>query len=285
MQDNNQKFPQWLRQKISCQETILMQKFLEKENINTVCESALCPNRGECYKRGTATFLILGKNCTRNCSFCAINKAKPEPIDFSEPQRIAKITKAMNLKHVVITSVTRDDLEDGGALHFANVIKEIKKISPEIIIEVLVPDFKGKFESIKKVIDAKSDIFNHNLETVPCLYSKVRKGADYKRSLLVLKTAKKINPQIVTKSGLMVGLGETQKQVLKTMDNLRQVGCDFLTIGQYLAPTKKHFPVKEFVKPEIFEKYRKAGLKIGFINVFSGPFVRSSYLADIQITK
>jgi lipoic acid synthetase len=261
----------------------LMQKFLEKERINTVCENALCPNRGECYKRRTATFLILGKNCTRNCAFCAINKGKPEPVDFLEPERIARATDILNLRHVVITSVTRDDLEDGGAVHFANVIKEIKKLNSEIIIEVLVPDFRGKFESVKKVVDAGPDIFNHNLETVPCLYSKIRKGADYKRSLLVLKTAKKINPQIITKSGLMTGLGETQKQVLKTMDDLRQVRCDFLTIGQYLAPTKKHYPVKEFIKPEVFEKYKQAGIEKGFLNVFSGPFVRSSYFADKQI--
>lgn len=274
--------PIWLKQRVSPQETIEMQDFLKERNIETVCENALCPNRGECYRRKTAAFMILGSVCSRNCRFCAVKKGKPEIVDSSEPLRISRAIKDLEIRHAVITSVTRDDLPDGGASQFNKVIKEIKKLNPKTIIEVLTPDFQGFYSSVKTVIEAGPDVFNHNLETVPRLYPKVRPVADYERSLEVLREAKEISSKIITKSGLMLGMGERQDEVEKTMDDLRKIGCDFLTLGQYLAPTKNHYPIKEFVRQDVFEKYKEIAISKRFKYVVSGPWVRSSYYADRQ---
>lgn len=283
MQKDKTIFPVWIKQRVNLKSLVAMQEFLATNKIRTVCEDALCPNRGECYERKTATFMILGEFCTRSCRFCAVGKGKPEEIDLSEPMRIAEAVKTLRLKHVVITSVTRDDLRDGGAEQFAEVIRSIRKKNRGVLTEVLVPDFKAEKESIKKVVESGPDIFNHNLETIERFYKYIRPQAKYKRSLNVLKIAKELNPNIITKSGLMVGFGETRKEVSKTMYDLRHVGCDMLTIGQYLPPTKKHFPLKEFVSLEVFQEYKKAAEEKGFLSVFSGPFVRSSYLADKQL--
>ncbi|MCB4790897.1 MAG: lipoyl synthase [Elusimicrobia bacterium] len=256
-----------------------LKKILRKASLHTVCEEALCPNIGECFQRGTATFLIAGKICTRNCGFCSIEKGETLPLDPEEPKRIAETVKKLNLKYVVITSVTRDDLNDGGAEHFVNTINSIRQINPDIKIEVLVPDFRGDKEAAMKIFTSKPYIFNHNLETVPRLYQKVRPKADYERSLKLIFWAKENN--LSTKSGLMLGMGEKEQEVMRVMDDLRRSGCDILTLGQYLAPTKNRYPVKEYLKKEIFEFYRKKALEIGFINCQSSTYVRSSYMADM----
>ncbi len=274
-------FPEWLKKKVSFGEGYIRVKNLLKDlNLNTVCQSAGCPNIGECFARGTATFMILGNVCTRNCRFCAVPKGIPEPLDDGEPERVAQAVLRLGLKHVVVTSVTRDDLPDGGALHFAKTIQEIRKAKPDATIEVLTPDFKGDSNAINVVIDAHPDIFNHNVETVPRLYRTVRPQADYKRSLYVLKYVKEKAPEIYTKSGLMVGLGETKDEVVDVMKDLREVDCDILTIGQYLQPTKHHIEIAEFIRPEMFKEYEKIGYDLGFKYVASGPFVRSSFHAD-----
>lgn len=223
--------------------------------------------------------MIMGNVCTRSCRFCAVEGGQPSPLERSEPERIARAVKEMKLRYVVVTSVTRDDLEDGGAAHFADVIKTVRRLNPEAAIEVLVPDFKGRKASVQTVVEADPDVFNHNLETVPSLYPQVRPGADFRVSLDVLRLAKRLNPGILTKSGLMVGLGETQAEVENVMRELRDVDCDILTIGQYLSPSPKHLSVVEFIEPAEFERYRKAGEEMGFKAVASGPFVRSSYEA------
>ncbi len=275
------QFPPWLKKRVSFNEDyIKVKNLLKKLNLNTVCQSAGCPNIGECFARGTATFMILGNVCTRNCRFCAVPKGKPEPLDDDELRRVAEAVLKMGLKHVVVTSVTRDDLSDGGAAHFAKVIEEIRKVKPDTTIEVLTPDFKGDHDAIKTVVDLLPDIFNHNVETVPALYNMVRPQANYKTSLEVLRYVKELNSDIYTKSGLMVGLGEKEDEVIEVMKDLREVGCDILTIGQYLQPTLKHLEVKEYVRPEIFEKYKEIGYELGFKYVASGPFVRSSFHAD-----
>jgi len=273
-------FPAWLRQRVNPGQVLFIQKFLKEMNIKTVCENALCPNRGECYARKTVTFMILGSSCTRNCRFCAVEKGKPESLNLEEPLRVAQAVKDLKLRHVVITSVTRDDLSDGGASQFVKVIKTIKKINPGTIIEALIPDFKGSLSSISKVVESGLHILNHNLDTVSRLYPEIRPEADYKRSLGILKAAKEIKNDIITKSGLMLGLGETFKEVEEAMNDLRKVNCDFLTLGQYLAPTSSHYPIKEFITPEIFERYKKIATEKGFSRVASGPWVRSSYYAD-----
>jgi lipoic acid synthetase len=247
--------------------------------LNTVCESALCPNLGECFARRTATFMILGKVCTRNCRFCAVEGGQPELLDPEEPRRVAEAATRLGLKHVVVTSVTRDDLPDGGAGQFAATIQALREKLPYAIIEVLTPDFQGERKAIASVVEAQPHIFNHNVETVPRLYPRVRPEADYRRSLEVLRTVKELAPSIYTKSGLMVGLGETREEVEQVMADLREINCDILTIGQYLRPSPQHLEVKEFIPPEVFDYYAEAGRKMGFLYVASAPFVRSSYNA------
>ena len=242
-------------------------------HIHTVCESAKCPNIGECFSKKTLTFMILGNICTRSCQFCGVTKGKPSPPDPQEPERIKAAVKKLGINYVVITSVTRDDLPDGGASQFARVITALQPLK----VEVLIPDFRGSKEALKTVLDAKPYVLNHNLETIPGLYSKIRPQADYHRSLNVLKIAK--NRGLYTKSGLMVGLGETKAEVISVLKDLRSVECDIVTIGQYLPPSKAHPTVERYSLPEEFEEYRDKGKKLGFLKVFSGPFVRSSYRA------
>jgi lipoic acid synthetase len=273
--------PVWLRRRLPDVEALSkMRGLLRRHGLHTVCEGALCPNQGECFGRGTATFLILGNTCTRNCTFCAIpTEARPPAPDPDEPERIARASAELGLRHVVVTSVTRDDLPDGGAAHFAETVRALKRIGPEIIVEILIPDFQGDAEALRTVVDSDPHILNHNLETVPRLYPEVRPQADYHRSLRLLRRVKEMNPGKVTKSGLMLGLGEERDEVLAVMEDLRRVSCDLLTLGQYLQPSGKHHRVVRFVTPEEFEELRVAGEKMGFQAVFSAPLVRSSFHA------
>jgi lipoyl synthase len=279
---NNIRKPKWLASKTkgSLKSREILRK-LRSYNLHTVCESAKCPNRGECFDRGTATFMILGSTCTRNCTFCAVDKNSDnlfEP-DILEPENIAKIVNEMNLKHVVITTVTRDDLTDGGAEQFVKVIQTIReKCSKEVSIEVLISDLQGNDDALQKILDAKPDILNHNVETIQRLYSQVRPMADYNLSLNLLKKAKKEN--ILTKSGFMVGLGETKQEIIKLMEDLKKSKVDIVTIGQYIAPSANHYPVKEYIHPDIFSEYKQEGIQTGFQLVESGPLVRSSYFAE-----
>lgn len=273
--------PEWIRAKLySAHQGMDVEKLLKKLNLNTVCTEAKCPNIGECYNRKTATFMILGQVCTRNCRFCNVTKGETQPVDASEPENIAKAVQKLGLRHVVITSVTRDDLWDNGSSHFANVITHIKAYNKETIVEVLIPDFKGNVDDLKRVIAAKPDIINHNIETVPRLYAAVRPMAAYKQSLQLISHIKTYGNGILSKSGIMVGLSEKEEEVLQVMDELRSVNCDMMTIGQYLAPSLKHHPVHEYIEPAMFEKYKNIGLEKGFKYVASGPLVRSSYFAD-----
>lgn len=275
------KFPPWMKKKVPHSENVLLVKeMLGELKLHTVCQGAQCPNIAECFAQKTATFMILGHNCTRNCTFCAVTRGKTEMVDADEPARLAEAVGKMGLKHVVITSVTRDDLKDGGAAHFARTIQAVRELSPDTIIEVLTPDFAGNKAAIEAVVLAEPDIFNHNLETISRLYTRVRPMADYHRSLDLLEYVKEINPNIYTKSGLMVGLGEQPEEIMAVMDDLKAIGCDILTIGQYLQPTEKHIAMAEFVTPEIFEQYRIKGREKGFKFIASGPFVRSSYHAE-----
>lgn len=248
-------------------------------NLNTVCESALCPNRGTCFGRGTATFMILGSVCTRNCPFCAVAKGKPEPVDESEPLRVAEAVRRLGLKHVVITSVDRDDLPDKGAGHFAATVRAVRSVNPTVTIELLVPDFCGSKSAVDIVIDAKPTILNHNLETVRRLHRVIKPKSDYYRSLWLLEYVKDNAPDMLTKSGLMVGLGETDDEVLETMRDIRATGCDIITIGQYLKPPNSRLEVKRYVEPRTFEAYKEAARQMGFTYVASAPLVRSSYNA------
>lgn len=276
----------WLRRKLPDQKVLeRMDSLLKELNLHTVCDSALCPNRGECFKKGTATFMILGNICTRNCQFCAVEKGNPLPLDLEEPYHIAQAAKHLNLKHVVITSVTRDDLPDGGAKHFARTITEIKKILPESTIEVLVPDFEGSWEALQIVIDAHPEVINHNIETVSRLYKLVRPKAVYKRSLELLRQIKIRDKNIISKSGVMVGLGEEKDEMIKAMKDLREVDCNILTIGQYLKPSPHHLKVSNYIHPDEFEAYRKIGMSLGFKYVASAPLVRSSYQAGEILNK
>ncbi|NLY18848.1 MAG: lipoyl synthase [Clostridiaceae bacterium] len=273
--------PEWLR--IKARSTIdhkIVEEILDKFHLNTVCDEAACPNRGECFAKKTATFMILGNVCTRGCTFCNVSKGKPVPVDSDEPGNIAIAVASLGLKHAVITSVTRDDLPDGGSGHFAKVISEIKKEAQHITVEVLIPDFKGATEDLKKVINAKPDIINHNVETVPRLYSEVRPQANYHRSVDLLKKVKAMNKSIFTKSGIMLGLGETTDEILEVFKDLREANCDFLTVGQYLAPSSAHHPIVEYVHPDKFKMLREEAYEMGFLYVASGPFVRSSYMAE-----
>lgn len=271
--------PAWLNKKISFRDCVAMKQVLRSLRVETVCEQAICPNIGECFSAKTATFLILGKNCTRMCSFCNIQKAKPLPVDEQEPARVAQAVGRLSLKHVVVTSVTRDDLSDGGAGIFAQTVKQIREKLPQVKIEILIPDFGFSRDALKIVVDAGPDIIAHNLETVPSLYKIVRQGADYSGSLSLLGWINKMDLGLKIKSGLMLGLGESQAEVLAVMRDLRSVGCDLLSIGQYLAPSQKHYPVKEYVSLKQFADYKEKAKILGFLHVQSAPYVRSSYMA------
>lgn len=253
---------------------------LRRHNLSTVCEEARCPNRGECFAKPTATFMILGSSCTRNCGFCSVKSERPAKVDTNEPENVAEAAAEMGLKYIVITSVTRDDLPDGGADQFAKTINAVRKKMSRVKIEVLTPDFQGGIQSLKTVLEAGPDVFNHNIETVKRLYPVVRPAADYERSLFILRQSKEIAPDIFTKSGLMLGLGENNDEVMEVLRDLRKVACDFVTIGQYLRPTKKNLPVVEYVLPEVFEDLRIKALDMGFKYATSGPLVRSSMNAE-----
>jgi lipoic acid synthetase len=273
--------PEWIRgRKIRLADLHGVKAVMRARSLHTVCEEARCPNRGECFARGTATFLLLGDICTRACGFCDIANGRPRPVDPGEPERVAKAVEDMALKFVVLTSVNRDDLPDGGAAHFAAVIGALRRLPSAPGVEVLTPDFAGNLEALAVVIAAKPDVFNHNVETVPRLYARVRRGARLERSLAVLSHARRLAPDLTTKSGLMVGLGETEGEVLDLLARLRDARVDIVTIGQYLRPSRENLPVEQFVHPDTFERYRLAGERLGFRHVFAGPFVRSSYRAE-----
>ncbi len=276
------KKPNWLRVKLPTgEEYIKVRNIVDKHKLHTICQSGNCPNMGECWGAGTATFMILGNICTRSCGFCSVFTGRPLPADWDEPMRVANSVKLMSVKHCVITSVDRDDLKDGGSIIWAETIKAIRKESPATKFETLIPDFMGKWENLQRVIDVKPDIISHNIETVKRLTPQVRIQAKYERSLEVLKRVKEAG--IRTKSGIMVGLGEREEEVLEALDDLRNVNCDVVTIGQYLQPTPKNLPVAEFVHPNQFERYRQAALAKGFMYVESGPLVRSSYHAEKHV--
>ena len=282
------KKPSWLKVKAPQGKIFDQTKgLLDDLNITTVCEEASCPNIGNCWSKKHATMMIMGDICTRACSFCNVATGKPNKLDLSEPIRVAKSVARLNLNHVVITSVDRDDLYDGGADHFVATITDIRKYSPNTSIEILTPDFLKKNGALQKVINAKPDVFNHNLETVPRLYPSVRPGARYFHSLSLLAKVKEVDPNIFTKSGIMVGLGESQNEIYQVMDDMRSADIDFLTIGQYLQPTIKHHKVEKFVHPDEFDKYKKVALSKGFLLVSSSPFTRSSFHAseDFEILK
>jgi lipoic acid synthetase len=276
------RLPEWLRIKLPTADTFSRTRSLLNElNLHTVCESAKCPNHWECWSKGTATFMIGGDRCTRACKFCAVSTAKPLPLETDEPMRVAEATRRMGLKHVVITAVARDDVADGGADHFRQTIEAVRKLSPGIVIEVLTPDFLDNDGPIESVLSANPHIFNHNLETVRRLTPSVRHRATYDRSLSVLRKVKtKRGESIYTKSGLMLGLGEREEEVLQAMRDLREAKCDILTLGQYLQPTLKHLAVEEFVSPAKFAEFGERARQMGFVHVASGPMVRSSYHAD-----
>ena len=276
----NQRLPEWFKQKIPrAGETSAVERLLSELKLHTVCEGAHCPNLGQCFSHGTATFMIMGDICTRNCTFCAVTKGLPPALDADEPAHVAEAVQHLGLKYVVITCVTRDDLPDGGAQHLADTIHALHGAMPGLKVEVLVSDFKGDVESVRTVVNAGPDVFSHNLETVPRLYGTVRPMADYRRSLDVLQKAKELAPAIVTKCGLMLGLGETQDEVVQVMRDLRAVGCELLTLGQYLAPSPAHHPVVEFVTPGQFAEYEQISLREGFKGAASAPLVRSSFRA------
>ncbi|MDP3919400.1 MAG: lipoyl synthase [Candidatus Omnitrophota bacterium] len=273
------RLPPWLRRSLPAESSEKTHGILARYGLNTVCESAMCPNRNECYSGGTATFMILGNVCTRRCGFCAVETGRGEELSADEPARVADAASAMGLSYVVVTSVARDDLADEGAVHFAETVKSIKRRIDGVRVEVLTPDFHARRELIKTVVDAAPDVYNHNVETVRRLQREVRVQASYERSLEVLLTAKEINSEIYTKSGLMLGLGETDAECLETGRDLRRVGCDIVTIGQYLQPTQGHVDVVDYVRPERFSYLAEEMKKLGFHDVFSGPYVRSSYHA------
>lgn len=272
-----QRKPEWLKKKIDLKSLTEMQALMRSLSLHTVCEGADCPNRGECFKSGTATFMILGDTCTRNCRFCAVGKGRPLPPDPKEPEHVAEAAEKLGLKHVVVTSVTRDDLPDGGASHFAATVRALKSRLPKSTAEVLIPDFKGSEQALNTVIEAGPDIINHNLETVPSLYSIVRPQAAYERSLELLRRVKASG--LLSKTGIMVGVGETKEQVISLIEDIAAIGVDMLTIGQYLQPSKEHLPIAEYIHPEQFEEYKRIALDKGIRYVASAPLVRSSYNA------
>ena len=280
------RFPPWLKKKLNLgEENIWTREVIDSLSLHTVCDSAKCPNINECFSRGTATFLILGNVCTRNCGFCAVTPGIPEEPDGDEHLRIAEAAKRLNLKHVVITSVTRDDLEDGGATQFAATIKEVRNKLTNATIEVLTPDFNGDEKSIRKVLEAGPTVFNHNVETVPRLYKWVRQEADYERSLSVLRYARGYSAKLRTKSGLMLGMGEEKEEVVNVLEDLKSAGCEMITIGQYLKPSNGKLEVFRFVHPDEFKEYADLAKALGFRYVASAPFVRSSYCAEEGLLK
>ena len=280
------KKPDWIRSKLTnSKEFFLTKTIVNNNNLVTVCQEANCPNITECWSKRHATFMIMGDTCTRACAFCDVKTGKPGKLDLLEPLKIAEAVKKLNLKHVVITSVDRDDLDDGGSNHFYEVINQTRKTNPNTTIEVLTPDFLRKGDSYKKVLEASPDVFNHNIETVPSLYLKVRPGSRYFASLELLKNAKKMNKKVFTKSGIMVGLGETRDEILQVMDDLKSADVDFLTIGQYLQPSVKHFPLDRYYTPEEFKELGDIAKAKGFLLVSSSPLTRSSYHADEDFAK
>lgn len=273
--------PDWLKVKIGGGKNFIkMKSLLRNAKLHTICEEAKCPNIAECFGSGTAVFLILGDICTRNCKYCNVKHGVPNSLNPNEPNDVAESVKKLDLKYVVITSVTRDDLDDGGASVFNKTVKEVKKLNKNCRVEVLIPDFKGKIDSLKKIIDAKPDVINHNIEVVQDLFPKIRPEGNYETSLELLRNIKNIDKNIKTKSGLMIGIGENKEQILKTIKDLKKVGVDFLTIGQYLQPTKNHAEIKNYYTPKEFEELKKIGLDVGFEHIESGPLVRSSYHAE-----
>jgi lipoic acid synthetase len=276
--------PEWIKVRAPGGETYTqLRHLMRSKKLHTVCEEAMCPNIGECWGAGTATFLILGNICTRSCGFCDIKTGRPDPIDWQEPMRVAESVRAMNLQHVVITSVNRDERKDGGAPIFAMVIRRIREVHPGCSIEVLIPDFKGDPDALKIVMDARPEILNHNVETVPRLFRKVQPQDHYEWAMSTLENAKKMDPLVLTKSGIMVGLGETFDEVVEVMQDLADREVDILTIGQYLQPSKQHLPIERYYTPEEFEEFKRIGLEMGFKWVESGPLVRSSYKAAAQV--
>lgn len=275
--------PRWLKVQAPTGETYRnIKRLMRSKSLHTICEEAHCPNIGECWGHGTATFLILGDICTRSCRFCDVTTGRPEPIDWEEPERVAQTVQAMGLRHVVITSVNRDEREDGGAPIFAQCIERIRELQPGCTVEVLIPDFKGDVNALKIVMDARPDILNHNVETVKRLFRDIQPQDHYEWAISTLTNAKKLWPQAVTKSGIMVGLGETFEEVVEVMRDLREIDVDILTIGQYLQPSRQHIPIDRYYTPEEFEEFERLGLEMGFKWVESGPLVRSSYNAEAQ---
>ena len=280
------RLPDWARKSATHFESLhTLKRGFREMNLHTVCESARCPNIHECFHRGAATFMILGNICTRGCGFCSVPKGNPAkidmPIDPLEPENVARMARQMALRYVVVTSVNRDDLDDGGSRHFAATVAAVKRALPDARVEVLTPDFCGDRDAVARVLDAGPDVFNHNMETVPRLYRKVRPQANYAQSLDVLRFARTYKPDVLTKSGFMVGLGESEEEIHHLLRDLLASGTDIATIGQYLRPTRRNLPVARYVSPSEFDRYRDFGLTIGFKNVFSGPLVRSSYMADV----
>ena len=280
------RLPEWARRSKTHYESLNhLKRGLRELKLHTVCEEARCPNIHECFHRGAATFMILGERCTRGCGFCSVQKLNPRKhasaLDPDEPANVARMAREMKLRYVVVTSVNRDDLPDGGSQHFAETVREVRRALPEARVEVLTPDFCGDLDAVARVLEAGPHVFNHNMETAPRLYSRVRPQADYRQSLAVLAFARRHSERVLTKSGFMVGLGETPDEVRTLLSDLRAAGTDVATIGQYLQPTRRNLPVVEFVDPRQFEEYREYGLGLGFKAVFSGPLVRSSYMADL----
>jgi lipoic acid synthetase len=275
--------PEWLKVRAPSGEIYdNLKRLMRVKTLHAVCEEAHCPNIGECWGRGTATFLMMGDVCTRSCGFCDIKVGRPNPLDWAEPRRVAEAVRAMNLHHAVITSVNRDERPDGGAPIFAMVIRDIRKLQPGCTVEVLIPDFKGSIDALKLVVDAEPDILNHNVETVPRLFKKVQPQDRYEWAMATLGNAKKLNAKQITKSGIMLGLGETDEEVIEVMRDLVGIGVDILTLGQYMQPSRKHLPVERYVPPQGFAELKRSGLEMGFRWVESGPLVRSSYNADRQ---
>ncbi len=279
-----QRKPSWIRAKAPTSETVLkLKNTLRENNLYTVCEEAACPNLGECFAKGTATFMIMGDICTRRCPFCDVGHGRPNPLDPQEPENVARTIRNMGLRYVVLTSVDRDDLRDGGAQHFVDCIRRTRKLNPDIRIEILTPDFRGRMEIALEILgEAPPDVFNHNLESVPRLYRKIRPGADYAWSLSLLERFKQRHPEVPTKSGLMLGLGEELDEVEQVLRDLREHGVNMLTLGQYLQPSRDHLPVDRYVTPEEFKQLEQLAYELGFDQVASGPMVRSSYHADLQ---
>lgn len=275
------RHPDWLKVKIGGGENFAkMKSILRNAKLHTICEEAKCPNIAECFGNGTSVFLILGDTCTRNCKYCNVKHGNPKSLNYNEPKDVAESVRKLDLRYVVITSVTRDDLDDGGALFFYNTIKEVKSLNKKCKLEVLIPDFKGNIESLKKIVSAKPDVINHNIEVVQELFPDIRPEGNYKISIKVLKNIKKIDNNLKSKSGFMIGLGETKDQILNTMKDLRKANVDYLTIGQYLQPSKNHAEIKKYYTPKEFEELKNTAINMGFKHVESGPLVRSSYHAE-----